>query len=78
MTRIEAENMALELNSKSKDKSITFAAAYAGNKWRVERFVKGVFDGVEAGPVMHTTRREGDEMACRCGARWPVGEDHPE
>lgn len=22
-------------------------------------------------------RREGDEMACRCGARWPVGEDHP-
>lgn len=22
-------------------------------------------------------RREGDEMACRCGARWPVGEAHP-
>lgn len=25
----------------------------------------------------HATRREGDEMACSCGARWEVGEDHP-
>lgn len=26
---------------------------------------------------MHVQRRESDEMACSCGARWPVGEDHP-
>ena len=25
----------------------------------------------------HYQRREGDEMACSCGARWAVGEDHP-
>lgn len=25
----------------------------------------------------HILRREGDEMACSCGARWAVGEDHP-
>lgn len=25
----------------------------------------------------HVVRREGDEMACKCGARWPIGEDHP-
>lgn len=22
-------------------------------------------------------RREGDEMACACGARWDIREDHP-
>lgn len=27
--------------------------------------------------IAHRTRREGDEMACSCGKRWPVGEDHP-
>lgn len=32
---------------------------------------------VAAIPVHHDTRREGDEMACRCGLRWPVGEEHP-
>lgn len=25
----------------------------------------------------HYHRREGDEMACSCGARWAVGEEHP-
>lgn len=25
----------------------------------------------------HLSRREADEMACSCGKRWPVGEDHP-
>jgi len=25
----------------------------------------------------HAIRREGDEMACSCGARWEVGGDHP-
>lgn len=25
----------------------------------------------------HYQRREGDEMACRCGKRWPAGEEHP-
>lgn len=26
----------------------------------------------------HSTRREGDEMACSCGARWAAdGEEHP-
>jgi len=25
----------------------------------------------------HITRREGDEMACKCGARWDAGEQHP-
>lgn len=25
----------------------------------------------------HIQRREGDEMACSCGARWPVEEEHP-
>lgn len=25
----------------------------------------------------HRTRREGDEIACSCGKRWPVGEVHP-
>lgn len=25
----------------------------------------------------HATRREGDEMACSCGRRWPNGESHP-
>lgn len=24
-----------------------------------------------------SARREGDEIACRCGKRWAVGEDHP-
>jgi hypothetical protein len=28
-------------------------------------------------PAVHAPRREGDEMACKCGKRWPVGEDHP-
>lgn len=27
--------------------------------------------------AMHKPRREGDEIACSCGKRWPVGEDHP-
>ena len=25
----------------------------------------------------HAQRREGDEMACSCGARWPSEEEHP-
>ena len=25
----------------------------------------------------HAPHRQGDEMACACGKRWPVGEDHP-
>lgn len=25
----------------------------------------------------HIERREGDEMACSCGARWDTGESHP-
>lgn len=25
----------------------------------------------------HAQRREGDEMACSCGARWPIDEEHP-
>ena len=25
----------------------------------------------------HVTRREGDEIACSCGARWDVGGEHP-
>lgn len=25
----------------------------------------------------HFVRQQNDEMACSCGARWPVGEDHP-
>ena len=25
----------------------------------------------------HAVRREGDEQACSCGKRWPVGEAHP-
>lgn len=28
-------------------------------------------------PVTHGTRREGDEIACSCGASWDVGESHP-
>lgn len=27
--------------------------------------------------AVHMTRREGDEMACSCGARWENGEAHP-
>lgn len=77
LTRTEAEKKALELNRATKDRSIQFQTAYAGNSWRVERFKNGVFDGVEAGAVLHGARREGDEMACRCGVRWPVGEEHP-
>lgn len=26
---------------------------------------------------LHLKRREGDENACSCGARWPVGDEHP-
>lgn len=25
----------------------------------------------------HAVTRQGDEMACKCGKRWPAGEDHP-
>lgn len=25
----------------------------------------------------HRVTRQGDEMACSCGMRWPVGESHP-
>ncbi len=25
----------------------------------------------------HLPRREGDEVACSCGLRWPIGEEHP-
>jgi hypothetical protein len=25
----------------------------------------------------HQKRREQDEIVCRCGRRWPVGESHP-
>ena len=25
----------------------------------------------------HLVRREGDERACSCGARWPAEEEHP-
>lgn len=36
----------------------------------------------KSGPIRHgcadhVHRREGDEVACRCGKRWPVGEGHP-
>lgn len=27
--------------------------------------------------TIHNVRREGDEYACSCGARWDVSEDHP-
>lgn len=27
--------------------------------------------------VMHSAHRQGDEWACSCGKRWPVGEEHP-
>jgi len=37
---------------------------------RVWRRVERTLDG-------HRERREGDEMACCCGKRWPIGEDHP-
>lgn len=36
---------------------------------------------LSAGPlfpdVRHRARREGDEMVCICGKRWPYNEDHP-
>lgn len=25
----------------------------------------------------HVLQRQGDEIACSCGRRWPVGENHP-
>ena len=25
----------------------------------------------------HVVQRQGDEIACSCGLRWPVGENHP-
>lgn len=25
----------------------------------------------------HAYSRQGGEMACACGKRWPIGEDHP-
>ncbi len=25
----------------------------------------------------HRQHQQGDEIACSCGKRWPVGEDHP-
>lgn len=25
----------------------------------------------------HRQHQQGDEMACSCGRRWPVGENHP-
>ena len=25
----------------------------------------------------HRQQRQGDEIACSCGRRWPVGENHP-
>lgn len=25
----------------------------------------------------HVLQRQGDEIACSCGKRWPVGETHP-
>lgn len=25
----------------------------------------------------HRQHQQGDEVACSCGKRWPVGEDHP-
>lgn len=27
--------------------------------------------------LKHRQRREGDEIACSCGARWPTDEEHP-
>lgn len=29
------------------------------------------------GAVRHAVHQQNDEMTCSCGARWPVGEDHP-
>jgi len=28
-------------------------------------------------PPRHDETRQGDEIACSCGARWSVGETHP-
>lgn len=33
--------------------------------------------GAKVAAIWHATRREQDEMVCKCGKRWPVGEDHP-
>lgn len=27
--------------------------------------------------AQHVLQRQGDEIACSCGLRWPVGENHP-
>lgn len=43
---------------------------------RGERDYRGCVTGRVSAPL-HVHRREGDEMACRCGKRWPIGEDHP-
>jgi len=32
---------------------------------------------IRHGCAEHRHMRQGDEMACACGKRWPVGEDHP-
>lgn len=48
----------------------------ARNPQRRPRF-KPIGKAMLAAVTTHRTRREGDETACSCGKRWPVGEDHP-
>jgi len=42
-----------------------------------DRTRKATLNGVTKRADDHRTRREGDEMACSCGARWPSWEAHP-
>lgn len=60
---------------------------FAGMSWRLDGRNRAVrVDAQTLQPYLQEAmrvlggckdRREGDEMACSCGKRWPIGEDHP-
>jgi hypothetical protein len=65
VTRFEAEKAAMEANAKAKRGESHYAYRQSFNNWIVKS------------NLSCRQRREGDEIVCRCGKRWPFGEPHP-
>ncbi len=73
MNRTQAEKAAAERNKTAPKGTTYYAQKHSFGTWVVREY-----DGRPIGAKKeHVHRRESDEMACRCGARWAFGEDHP-
>lgn len=56
---------------------ICYAVAHGQPEQCPRRSIADRFEAFRPPSLQHRPRREGDEWACACGARWGVGETAP-